>query len=112
MSSELKVLPPLTPDDFSIRWDENTTYSFVESEDGLIMAYGHQGKEDFAKLVYQYDFKNDPKYAEMHEVSDIQHLWAVRTAPPSGAEEDGWWMSWKNVTKDTAQAFPITLIVR
>lgn len=106
-----KTLPPLTASDFDMRWDADRVFPFVESEDALIMAHGHQDRAEFTKTVHDYDVLCVGAEAEKHSESDVQHLWAVHIDRGDG-DQDGWWMSWRGVTSETPNAFPITIIQR
>lgn len=103
------TMPPLTPADFEMLWDADHTFPFMESEDATIMAHGHHDKAEFVKIVRTYDDLNDPKWAETHAESDVEYHWAIRT---DDNDEDGWWLSWNDVTAETPNAFPITVIRR
>lgn len=107
-----KTLPPLTAEDMQTPWDNGKTYPFVESEDAVIMGYGHPDRAEFAAQVTDYDRSNDPKWAEVTDPADIEQVWALHMPMPSGEEEDGWWIKWSDVDANTPGAFPVSVIRR
>lgn len=106
------VLPPLTADDFEMRWDADHTFPFTEDEDATIMAYGRHDPTEFVRQVFVYDQltgETDSSDGPM-DAGEVQHKWAVHL--DRGGEEDGWWITWGDVTESTEQAFPVTVVIR
>lgn len=107
----------LTAEDFGAHFDAEHYFRFVESEDAVIMAWGHREPGEFLDEVFAYDTLCDPTYAERGNPGDIQHRWAVRIA---GADDvdggDGWWIKWSTpdgpVTESTPGAFAVTIWMR
>ncbi len=104
-----KAPEPLTAKDFETIYDENHTFPFVETEWGVILAFGFQPKVEFAKVVREYDILCSDDYdIPHHNENEIQHIWAVREDNPLSEE---WIVRW-GVPSDTPGSFPITVIER
>jgi hypothetical protein len=102
----------LTEDDFTMLYDPEHRFRFIESEDATIMAWGHREAEEFLDEVFAYDKLCDSNYAERGTPGEISHLWAVRDEP--GPSDDGdWWIRWSDekgaFTEATPGAFPVTV---
>lgn len=102
----------LTAADFEMKWDAEHTFPFFESEDAVIIGYGHPDKAEFAQLVRQYDLLcsgnvND----EVHHVDEVQHVWGI--IDNSREHIDGEWrVTWRDVTAETTGAVPMVVIFR
>ena len=97
----------LTPDHFSMQYDADHRFEFIESEDATIMAWGHRDVEPLLDEVLAYDLLADDR-TERHDAAEVRHLWAVQEADT----EDGWWISWNGVTEATPKAVAVTVIER
>lgn len=110
-----KTLPPLTAEDMQMPWDNGKTYPFVESEDCTIMGYGHPDRAEFAALVTEYDQAAGYGDEAPTTAEDVAQVWAVHLPVPNVGSEDeagGWWMKWSDVTAETPNAFPVSIVQR
>ena len=113
LPTEIVPSPPLTPltsADFDMRYDADHTFPFLESEDAVIMAYGHPDKAEFVQLVKQYDDLCNGSPVEAHATGDVQHVWATVERDVDAPED--WRTNWGGVTAETPGAFPMTVIFR
>lgn len=109
------TLPALTPEDMQMLWTDGKTYPFVESDDCLIMGFGHPDPAEFAVLVSDYDRAAGQGEGAITASGDVSQLWAVRLAPPSAdsdTDTSGWWLKMDGVTPTTPGAFPISVVQR
>lgn len=106
--------PPvqLTADDFTMMFDADHTFSFTESEDGDIMAYGHPDKTALAAEITEYDllcagerYRNE---IEPVEPDSIRRTYAVVV---EGGPGDEWQIRWEQ-DASTPGAFPVSVVVR
>jgi len=98
--------PALTAADFELRYDEQHTFPFYETEAAEIYGYGHQDTAEFSAAVNRYwalangeDLGQDGCTA-----GDVEHRWAVTITDTP----DGQAFQWGGVTQHTPGAFPIT----
>lgn len=101
-----------TAKDFSLRWDEDITFSFFEDEDGIIFAYDHVDPEIlldevkiYDKLIYGTELKED--YANL--VRSVKHSWAVVVDDGLDGE---WRFHYGDSYRESEKAFPITYVSR
>ena len=101
-----------TAEDFTLQLDEESKFSFLESEEGEIFAYGHVDPETLVKELMLYDLlcgslQSLEEYLSL--VKYTEHTWAV--VVDDGI--DGEWRFYYSVSyRDTDGAFPITHIPR
>lgn len=111
-------MPPLTADDFEVKYDADHTYPFYEDEEGDVYGYGHPDKVGAAAWVKAYyDYIDPAGDKDDHHVdpADVRHLWAVRL-PDDGdgfrfhfVRLDG---SGRLIGADEPGAFPIWMVTR
>jgi hypothetical protein len=102
----------LTAADFEMKWDAERTFSFTESEDATIMAFGHPDKDALAAEIAEYDrLCAGPAYsADAWETSpdDIRQTYAVLV---EGGPGDEWVIKWEQDAKAPG-AFPVSVVRR
>lgn len=109
---QLGLFPPLTAEEFN----DGAGYvingiPLIEDEDGqYVYAYGHIYRRDFAEAVTAFDREVAGYEVEETTPQDVENLWAVTIKSPG--DPDGWWIRWGGVTKDTPNAFAITVVTR
>jgi len=101
----------LTAADFELKYDDEHTFPFIETEDCIIVGFGHHDRDGFAKLVTEYD-----KLAGFDEPTDAAHvqwLWAARDEEyfERYGEDRLIWAPSK-VNASTPGAFKITVVSR
>lgn len=83
----------LTEENFLLRYDEEKTYYFFESEDGeVVYAYGHVDEKKFAKDVLEYYRYTSGDHYDDEEADGfrVMQTYAVGVVPieaPEGEEE-------------------------
>ena len=102
----------LTADDFRMVWDAEHTFSFTESEDGTIMAFGHPDRDALAKEITEYDalcageqYRDD---VEATSPDEIRQTYAVVV---EGGPGDEWAIKWGQ-DGDAPDAFPVSVVHR
>lgn len=100
-------------EDFFLKYDDENTFSFFESEDGEIFSYGHRNKEELLLEVVLYDlvcdnFQSKEEYLALKE--SVSHTWATIEGNPS--EDDEWKFTFGADHKEREGSFPITVIHR
>lgn len=101
----------LTASDFEMRWDAEHTFPFTESEDAVIIAYGHPDPIALAAQITEYDRLCAGPYTTdgwETDPGDIRQTHAVLAEGKPGEE---WHIRWGK-DADTAGAFPVSLVVR
>ena len=108
------TMETLTADDFGAQYDADRHFAFIETDDAMIMAWGHRDADSLLDEVFAYDTLLNPGKAERGDLRDIQHVWAVQVE--EGGWDGEWWVCWsvdgEPVTADTPGAFPITVWAR
>ena len=104
-----KLMEPLTEADFSMQYDAEHTFPFIEDENATIMAWGHPDPVTLAGRITEYDRRasGDPE-AEATQPENISRVYAVMV-------EDGeeWRIRWgSSVSADTEGAFPVSIVSR
>lgn len=103
----------LTADDFTMKYDATHDFPFIETEDAVIMAWGHDDDEALLDQVFEYDKLCDPKYAERGDAAALAHRWAVRLDPERDDDPEMWWIKWAGddgaFTESTPGAFAVTI---
>lgn len=106
------VSVPLTAEDFTMQYDAEHKFPFIENEDATIMAWGHGDPEALLDAIFEYDTLCDPKYAERGEEGSLARRWAVRVEPDD-PEDEQFWFQWAgqdaSFTEATPGAFPVTI---
>jgi len=99
------------PKYFETVYNSEHTFPFFESGDtGDVFGFGHQDKEEFARLVNVMDTIAQGDSPEIFtEESDVKHLWAV---PIGFWSEDDVYFSFRGVDENTPNAFPLTMVQR
>lgn len=102
----------LTAADFTMIWDAEHTFSFTESEDATIMAYGHPDKDALAAEIAEYDrLCAGPGYSadDIEPYPDeIRQTYAVLV---EGGPGDEWLIRWEQ-DESTPGAFPVSVVHR
>ena len=104
--------PPLTAEEF----DDGCGYTIngiplCEDEGGsYVYAHGHLDTSAFAAAVTEFDREVAGFDCDATEPKDVEHVWAVTLKPAN--DPDGWWVRWGGVTKDTPNAFAMTVVTR
>ncbi|HEY9354516.1 MAG TPA: hypothetical protein VIP28_14735 [Nocardioides sp.] len=77
-----------------------------EGEGEHVWSYGHVSPAAMAKAVTAYDLDMLGELdASTTGPSEVRNVWAVLT-------QGGDWITWKDVTEDTPNAFPLTVVTR
>lgn len=102
----------LTAADFTMAWDAEHTFSFTESEDATIVAYGHPDKDALAAEIAEYDrLCAGPAYSADDiepNPDDIRQTYAVLV---EGAPGDEWVIKWEQ-DEHAPGAFPVSVVHR
>lgn len=97
----------LTEKDFEMRWDAERVFPFFETEDAVIMAYGHWDKAALVAQVKEYDDLCDNTLDhDVHAPSDVQHCWATI----EGAVIEDWVAHFAGVTADAPGTIALSVI--
>lgn len=101
----------LTAADFEMKWDAEHTFSFTESEDAQIMAFGHPDRQALAAEITEYDKLScgsvwDAEWAT--DPDDIRQTYAVLV---DGGPGDEWRIKWGQ-NESTPGAFPVSVVLR
>ncbi|MCV7286106.1 hypothetical protein H7J87_12275 [Mycolicibacterium wolinskyi] len=110
MTVDETAWPALTAADFQMHdHTSERTLPFIEDEFGNgVYGYGHWDKAEFAAAVNEYDRRHGADHADDEErtASDVAHAWAVVTDPDTQR------FTWSDVTAESPNAFPVTVIQR
>lgn len=90
----------IKPEDFTMYWDDQHTFPFIEDEDANITGYGHQDKAELAAAINRYDelCNGGPlRPEERWTADDIGHYWVTQRGERL-----------HKCSADTPEAFPVT----
>lgn len=103
----------VTKEDFSLQYDPENKFNFIESEDGEIFAYGHVDPQDIVSEVKAYasltssDYYTDEEYDDL--LNWVDHTWAIIV---TSDDEEEWRFQYGQKFEGESGAFPLTMIVR
>jgi hypothetical protein len=98
--------PPMTAEHLGAERYAGIAVAEVGEDGDHVVAFGHIHPLDMARAVtaYDVDMLGDLD-ASPTQAKDVKHVWAALT-------QGGDWITWKDVTEATSNAFPLTVVTR
>ena len=98
--------PALTADRLGAEMYAGIPVAEVGEDGDHVVSYGHIHPLDMARAVTAYDTDMLGELdTSATQAKDVKHLWAALT-------RGGDWITWQDVTEDTPNAFPLTVVTR